>query len=114
MSKNTQLRDVRSSLSMRPRGPGRRLSTEAKRRVALYAQRRATEGATLRQIAREVGLGAETVSRVLERTTRPALVPVRVVEDPQRAQVIVRGPGGLTIEGLGLEELAALLRELAC
>lgn len=91
------------------RRAGRRFPAEARRTIVRYAQERIAAGCPKEAVARDVDLTAVTLSRWLVET--PAFVPVAVTS-PAAGPLVVRGPGGLVIEGLDLAGLAALLREL--
>jgi len=104
----------REALATRPKGPGRRIPPELRRLIGRYAQRRIAEGASRVQIVSEVGVGDGAIVRALEGERAEALRPVRVVSQSTSApEVTVRGPAGLTIEGLDVEGLVALIRALS-
>jgi predicted transcriptional regulator len=97
-----------------------RVPTTVRARATTHALRR-RDGATVREIAEELGLSHETIRRWTKTATRAAQpVPVRVVagrtaestKADVRAVSIV-SPTGYRVEGLSLEEAALLLRSLA-
>ncbi len=108
---NNELQRIREGLAGLPKGRARRIPPELRALIDRYARRRADEGARQNAIARELGVGESTVSRALEEPSE-GLRPVRVVRTSSGA-IIVRGPGGLTIEGLDIAGLAALIRALS-
>ena len=112
MSTKKELQRIRAALAARPKGPGRRITPEVRHWIACYAHRRAAEGASRVGVAREVGVSDETLVRVLKAEPADELVPVRVALESSCSPT-VRGPGGLTIEGLDIEGLAGLIRALS-
>lgn len=85
--------------------------------AAEYFRRRRAAGAAITEIASALGvkrhtLGAWTLAPEAP-ASRPGFVPVRVVDEPASARIVVYGPGGLRVEGLDLAALAELLRRLA-
>lgn len=115
MSHSHELQRIRATIKTLPPGQGRRLTPELRARIGRYADRRSGEGASQSAIAREVGVSKPAVARAVA-SLRKALVPVRVVAEPVvalRSQAIVRAPGGLSIEGLDVEGIAALVRALS-
>lgn len=109
MSTKSELQHIKSALAARPKGPGRRIPPELRRRIAGYARRRATEGAARVAVARELGIAEQTIVRALE-TSPDELLPIHVSGS---VTATVRGPAGLTIEGLDIEGLAELIRALS-
>ena len=83
--------------------------------MARYARRRLAGGLSRGAVARELGVGDPTLARMLREEPPGEFVPVRAStpsEEPA-ATMTVRGPGGLTIEGLDIDGLVALLRGLS-
>jgi hypothetical protein len=78
---------------------------------------------SLPELARELGVGVATLKRWCDREQEaerhPAkLQPVAVVPHPGElalgvAELVVHGPAAMRIEGLGLDELVALWRQLS-
>jgi len=96
------------------RGPGRRYPPDLRRRGAEYLRARQAAGAPLSAVVRELGVRRETLAgwaAPAEAETSPRFVPVSVIEEPSR--IVVRGPGGVRIEGLDVAGVADLLRRLA-
>jgi hypothetical protein len=105
---------LRRELSRLETGRGKRYPTELRQRVVAWAQRRHEQGASWETIKAELGQKFDTVRRwcLLARSSR-ALVPVRVVStSPVSRTVSVVSPAGFRVEGLAINEAAALLREL--
>ena len=122
MSTKQELQRIRTALAARSRGPGRRLPPDLRERIARYAIRRARDGATRFAVAREVGVGEQTISRAID-ALPDELIPIRVAEPARGAEparsaqpshgAVVRGPAGLTIEGLDIADIAELIRALS-
>ena len=90
---------------------GRVQFSEAAKHAALaHALRREAEGASLKRVADETGVGYETLRRWLRE--RPKLQSVRVVDEAAASPVLVL-PGVGRVEGLSIAALAELLRLLS-
>lgn len=82
-----------------------------------FASSQIDGGKSVDEVARKLGLDGVTLRRWLrrERRAKAAFAPVRM-EPVKREEpvggVVVHGPGGLRIEGMGVEEVAELLRRL--
>jgi len=115
MSENDELKQIEAALRPLPMGPSRRIPTELRRRIARYARRRLAGGLSREAIAKELGVSSPTLVRVLQEEAPPAFVPVRTsgASRTTTASLTVRGPAGLTIEGLDIEGLVTLLRGLS-
>lgn len=68
----------------------------------------------------EIGIGDPTLRRFLElpkgpktKSKPPGFRRVTVAAPVER-ELVVRGPGGISIEGLSLDGVAELLKRLAC
>lgn len=105
-----------------------RLPAELKRVVVEHARARRAIGASWRVIGREVGVDAKRLQVWLRESPprpaastalalRPRMIPVRVTARPVPAatarEIIVRGPRGVSVEGLSVSDVAALLMELS-
>ena len=112
MSTKKELQRIRAALAKRPKGPGRRIPPEVRKWIAQYGRRRLSEDASQLKVAKEVGVSEQTLSRLMSADRVDELVPVRVV-NKATSSATVRGPHGLTIEGLDIEGLAALIRALS-
>ena len=90
--------------------PGRRFPEAAKAAMARFASEQLANGHAMAAIAHELELSVATLRRWTG--SRPAFVPVELA--PQvGSPITVRGPQGLVIEGLSLEQLVELLRRMA-
>jgi transposase len=113
--------DLRRSLKARERGQGLHLAPAVRAEAEAWAERRRAAGATFSAIADELGVSPESVRRWAAKSMPPApttaLVPVEIVAGkPELAQerrtLTVVAPGGYRVEGLTVDEAAALLRVL--
>lgn len=118
--------ELRSEIANLP-GPKncRRYPEGLRARIVAYAQSRMAEGASTGRVAGELGMGEPTVGRFVgarrkrRRGRSVGFASLRVVEPAQApaasaGRVVVRAPGGVVVEGLSVEELGRLLRELSC
>ena len=87
-----------------------RFSLELASRICAYVAARRAGGATMRQLARELGIAMDTLYRW--RRDAPAFRAVEVVAPPSATALTVRGPRGLRVEGLDLAAVAELWRQL--
>jgi len=82
----------------------------------MWARRRRADGATLRELANETGVCAESLRRWIEaKTAAPTLVPIEVVADrtdeqPRGLRMIT--VTGHRIEGLTIADTLVLVRGL--
>jgi hypothetical protein len=112
-----ELRDLRHHLGAIPRGRGRRIPAALRARVIAWTAARRRRGAGWRELARELGVPAGTLTRWL--APRPAhasvvaLRPVAVSAAPVRPPLTLVAPGGLRIEGVTIADVIAILRGLA-
>jgi hypothetical protein len=106
----------------------RRYGADLRRRIAQYARARAGR-MSIAAIAASIGVSEPTLAAIVagsvkpaprprrrrERAATPPFVRVAAKPDRPRAALMVRGPGGIVIEGLSIEEAALLLGRLtAC
>ena len=95
----------------------RRYPAELKARITAHARAELSRGTHLRRVATLLGMGFQTLERFLEEERPAALLPVRVIDPVTVARapprLMVRGGCGVTVEGLDLEGIAALLRALS-
>ena len=90
---------------------------ELRERLIAYAKRRWAEGATMQDVADELGVSGHTVSYWrAQRREMPALRRVQIISerplDVER-RVTLRGPAGTAIDGLSFDEVAELWMKLA-
>lgn len=107
----------RELLELGPRGRGRVYPKGLLARLLSYTVARRRQGATIVQIAAELGLKDKTLSRWFGSKRRSSgFERVEVVERPTAAAaaqaIIVHGPRGLRIEGLDLAAVADLVRRV--
>jgi transposase-like protein len=110
-----ELRDLRRELAARERGQGKRYSAALRARISGWARRELERGGSLRAIAEALGLHRETLRSWLADVpaSEAALVPVEVTAEKASARsFVVVSPSGFRVEGLALDEVAALLARL--
>lgn len=110
---------LRRELRRHDGGRGKRFAPELRERLVAFAEARRAEGASWKAIATELGACVETLRRwcTPEAGVAPRLRPVQIVaapvfEAPSHSVKTVVTPNGLRIEGLGLDEVVALVRAL--
>lgn len=113
----TDLADLRRLLHQhRPRCARDGYPAAVRRRVAAAARGLVADGWTPHRVAGRLGLAATTLARWLDAddSDRTAFVPVVVRSDaPAALQPVLVTPAGYRVEGLDVEQLAALLPRLA-
>lgn len=95
---------------------------EVRAKALEYAKERQAAGATMRVITRELGLGADTLRKWMKGEHgqhSPAVRRVAITSRLARSakatgKIVVHGPGGVRIEGLDVDDIAALLKGLSC
>jgi hypothetical protein len=111
------LADLRRLLHQhRPRRARDGYPAAVRRRVAEVARGLVADGWTTHRVAGRLGLAATTLARWLgdDDSDRAAFVPVVVrAEAPAALRPVLVTPGGYRVEGLDVEQLAALLPRLA-
>ena len=96
------------------RSPGGRLRAAARAEVVGLIEQALRDGASYAAIAEMLGVSEQTVVRWRTSSTDTEFAPVRVVDaSAQTRKLVVHGPGGLRVEGLSLDEVAALLGRLS-
>lgn len=100
----------------------RRYPPALRLQITRYARKRLVAGVSVGAVCRELDVGEPTLCRFLGRE-RPSekgkagFRRMRVVAAPSAdagGVLVVRGPCGLVIEDMSIEELADLLRSLSC
>jgi hypothetical protein len=85
-------------------------------RIAAWARRRRSDGATLRELSRETGVCAESLRRWMAATNvAPTMVPIEVVTDRADARaggLRLTTVAGHKIEGLTIADTIAIVRVL--
>jgi transposase-like protein len=101
----------------------RRYPEALRARVAEFARRRMAKGASAAQVCRQLDIGSPTLKKFLRTSSAPAqFVELRLAdkampapaESERRSAIAVRGGCGVVVEGLGVDDVARLLRELSC
>ena len=106
------------------RGRGKEYPEALRQQAVAYYRVRRAAGATMKEIGLELGMSWQTLQRwasatedaALVATNAPGFALVEVVEAATtfpKQPITVRGPAGLSIEGLDLDTLVELLRRLA-
>ena len=92
----------------------RHYSAELKAKVLAYAERRYREGASVSQVAKEVGVNVQTLSFWQERkaNAQAPLRPVRIIDETSEARIVLLSRNGIRVEGLSVEQLIDVLRQV--
>ena len=123
----TKLEEVMAELGTKTRGEGpQQFTASARLAAAKYARERMTSGERLEDVANELKVKKWTLQKWLQRQGRGnwegqkvkgagrfERVKVRSAA-PQSTRVVVHGAHGVRVEGLTLENIAALLERLGC
>jgi len=118
---------IRAAVAALTAGAQRRYPVQLQAQIAEYARERMEAGAARAQVVKEIGVSDPTLSRLLgakgrrRRPQRSVFRPVIVDPGAERAagaaihatSLVVRGPGGIVIEGLDVAGVAALIRALS-
>ena len=95
------------------RTPGGRLRRASQAEVAAAIEQARSSGASYAEIAAAVGVTLQTLKRWRSTKEGSSLAIVRVVDAPPASRaVVVHGAHGVRVEGLSLDEVAALLVRL--
>jgi hypothetical protein len=104
-------------LSTARSGPGRGLDPSLRSRLLSYVASRRAAGASWASLGAELGLAGRTLARWSTATPSDAVVPFRPVHvqppAPTLSPFVLRGPHGVVVEGLSLDDLSDLLRRLS-
>jgi len=102
----------------------RRYPEPLRARVVAYARRRMARGTSAEKVCRELDVGSPTLKKFLKASPAPAgFVELRLTADhattppmagDRRSAIAVRGGCGVVVEGLGIDDVARLLRVLSC
>jgi transposase-like protein len=111
---------LRRELQRRGSARGKQFDPELRRRIVAFAEQRRRDGASWMAIATELGACFETVRRwcgggsigPARQLRRVEVIADPVVELPARAALAVVTPNGLRIEGVGLDDVVALVQAL--
>lgn len=107
------LRGLRRVLERGPEGR-RGFPAAIRRRAATWARRRQADGVGMRGVAAELGISHETLRRWMKHgvsTFRRVQVDGPTPETVA-AGVVLRLPGGASVEGLRVEDVVVVLRAL--
>ncbi len=118
MKSEERARQLREALGRAERsGAGRPYPPSLRQAAAGYHREREREGASLRQVAAELGVSDASLVRWSRerREPEPLFRAIKVVAEPagRTSAVVVHGPRGLRIEGLTVDELASLIERLS-
>jgi len=99
------------------RGRGKRYPAELRLQISGWARREIARGSSPRAAARRLGLHPETLRAWCgdASPSSTALVPVEIVGSaaaPTPTAIRIVSPAGYRVEGLALDEVAALLKVL--
>ena len=100
-------------------GRGIRYPQQLHEEAVAYTRTRQQEGHRLPEIARDLELKTVTLTRWLKESQSTSLRPVKILTSPRPIEtspsptgVIMTLPNGIRIEGLGLESVVSLLRQI--
>ena len=125
----TRLEDVLAELKLGTKSPGHpQFTDEARRLAADYARARMASGVKMEDVSEELKMNKWTLQRWLQRqgkgefekppgATKAGFSRVKVkarAAAAPRAQLVLHGAHGVRVEGLTLENIAALLERLGC
>lgn len=125
----TEVEVLRDEIAQLPGSKNtRRYSPELRARVIAWARGRRRQGARVGRLCKELGMGGPTLRRFLEEprkyrvsTESAGFARLRLSGRGRRGRVdtvatplVVRGPRGLVIEGLCLEDVMRLVERLSC
>ena len=108
---------IQESISALRDGAQRRYPARLRSRIAEYSRERVKAGVALSRVCSEIGVSHPTLARILDekpapmRRVRVARARARKAEPTQA--LVVKGPGGIVIEGLDVEGAAALVRAIS-
>jgi transposase-like protein len=112
-----ELRDLRHRLGEIPRGRGRRVPAALRERIVAWIATRRAHGDEWRELARALGMPAQTLTRWAARDVgherSVVLRPVAVIDELASRTVTVVAPSGLRVEGVTIADAIAILRSLA-
>lgn len=117
MAKTMTLDELKKAIAaLSPIKQRRRYPAALRAQVLRYAKSAIATGRSRTAICEELDIGEPTLTRFLKVRPDPTFQRVRVVDQPPErpAQVSVKGPCGLVIDGLSVAELAELVRRLSC
>jgi hypothetical protein len=107
-----EIQKLRAVLARRERGRGKRYTQILKHRIAEAATALRRQGQGWQAIGKFFGIPHETIRRFCGAGATTALVPVEVVDGPATSGLTLVSPEGYRIEGLGVGDVAEILRRL--
>lgn len=106
-----------------PRGAGHRYPVALRHRIVGYCLARRKQRVSMAKISLELGIGVPTLRLWTSPKEMRAIgmgsagfERLEIIDTPAsstNAKLVVRGPGGLCIEGLDIDALAELIRRLS-
>lgn len=113
-------KEFRSALAaLGPRSPTTTYPPELRALALTHVKERRAEGASLREVASELGVGSDSILRWQRgpRRRRAAVVrrvaiAPRVTEPTTPESIVVHGPAGVRVEGMDVNAIVALFKEL--
>ena len=115
---DTHLRTVRAAITRHQNLRARRnvgFPAGVRRAAVVYARQHRAAGASLHRIATDLGVATNTLDRWLRIDPEKKFRPVTVVRPAGATKpvLVLHGRGGVRVEGLDPEGVAAILRTLA-
>lgn len=101
------------------RSPTTPYPPELRALAVAHVKERCAQGASMREMASELGVGPDSIRRWQSGRRRRPVVVRRVAIAPRATaartveSIVVHGPAGVRIEGMGVSAIAALFKELA-
>lgn len=94
----------------------RRYPLQLRGRVVQYARARIADGASAAVVSKELDIGAPTLARFLSAARARSPFAELRLREPERGSdgLVVRGPCGVRVEGMSVDDVALLLQRLAC
>ena len=124
METSNELEQLRAEIdALAEHRNSRRYSPELRARVTSWARARVGEGKSVGKLSDELGMGEPTLNRFLGGKKAGAAkrnsggfkrVKVTPMMPASGEHAVVRGPCGVTVEGLSIDALAKLLTRLSC
>jgi hypothetical protein len=110
-----ELHDLRCAIAAVKRRRVRRYPSKLKARITAWVAKRRAGGAWWCDVARPLGIPAQTLVRwsAPRAAAGIAVVPVDVIGAPPLGTVTLVSPTGLRIEGVAVADAIAVLRALA-